>query len=265
MELLEKTLERNGTNIHFWLGGMPSRPLVVFTHGALIDHHEWDADLEVVAEHFQVLAWDVPGHGLSRPAVFSLAAAEADLLAILDSLKVSQAVFVGHSMGGNLHQELVFHHPERVKAMVFLDCTWNFQKLTRMEKFMLNLAEPIFKLYPYKSLVDQSLASIAFSRAAQDSLRPAVESLTKEQFIQIMMATASCLHYEPGYVINKPLLLMVGENDINGNIRKIMPVWANAEPDCRLETIPLARHAANLDNPAFFQQTLMDFLLKRCI
>lgn len=264
MKMNEKVLEKDNVKIHYWLGGKPNSPLVVFTHGALVDHHEWDADLPVVGEHFRVLAWDVPGHGLSRPAVFSLADTEADILAILDSLRVKQAIFVGHSMGGNLHQELVFHHPERVIAMVFLDCTWNFQKLTPSEKFMLWLAEPIFKLYPYQSLVNQSLASIAFSKTAQESLRLEVESLSKEEFIQIMMATSTCLHYEPGYVINKPLLLMVGENDINGNICKIMPIWAKAEPDCRLEVIPHARHAANLDDPEFFQKTLMDFLLKRC-
>jgi 3-oxoadipate enol-lactonase len=264
MELTEHILENKNAKIHYWVGGKSGKPLVVFTHGALVDHHEWDADLPVVTEHFQVLTSDVRGHGLSRPAAFSLADAEEDLLAMLDELHVQQAVFVGHSMGGNLHQELVFHHPERVRAMVFLDCTWNFQQLTGMEKFMLRLAEPIFKIYPYKMLVDQSLASVAVSRASQEFLRPAVESLSKAEFIQIMMATSSCLHYEPGYLIKKPLLLMVGDKDINGNIRKIMPVWAKAEPDCRLEVIPNAKHAANLDNPEFFRKILMNFLLERC-
>jgi pimeloyl-ACP methyl ester carboxylesterase len=80
-----------------------------------------------------------------------------------------------------------------------------------------------------------------------------------------MLATSKCLHYEPGYLINKPLLLMVGDKDINGNIRKIMPVWAKAEPDCRFEVIPDVKHAANLDNPEFFQKTLSEFLLKRYV
>jgi pimeloyl-ACP methyl ester carboxylesterase len=236
---------------------------VVFTHGALIDHHEWDATLPLVGEHFRVLAWDVRGHGLSRPAAFDLKEAVDDLLAIRNRLDVNQAIFVGHSMGGNLHQELVFHHPERVQAMVFLDCTWNFQRLSRMESFTLRLAEPIFKIYPHKMLVDQSLAMTAMSKGSQDSLRPAMESLSKAEFIHIMMATTACLHYEPGYTIGKPLLLMVGDQDRTGNIRKIMPVWAAQEPDCRFVIIPNASHAANLDNPDFFHGALLDFLLSR--
>ena len=148
MELLEGILTRDGVAIHYWIGGQADAPLVVFTHGATLDHHAWDATLPLVGEQFRVLAWDVRGHGLSRPAQFTLAAALDDLLALLDSLQVAQAVFVGHSMGGNLHQELVFHHPERVKALICLDCTWNFQKLTALETFSLRIARPILSSIP---------------------------------------------------------------------------------------------------------------------
>jgi 3-oxoadipate enol-lactonase len=260
MELVEDRLTRNGLDIHYWTGGVVSAPVVVFTHGATVDHHEWDATLPIVGENFRLLTWDVRGHGLSRPAQFSLQDAVDDLLAILDRLHVDQPVFVGHSMGGNLHQELVFQHPERVRAMVFLDCTWNFQKLSTVETISLKLAGPIFKIYPYKMLVDQSLAVTATSKASQEFLRPAMESLTKAEFVQVLMATSSCLHYEPGYKINKPLLLMVGDDDTTGNIRKAMPVWAKQEPDCRFVVIPQAKHAANLDNPDFFHQNLLAFL-----
>ena len=261
MELTPHTLPRDGFNLHYWTGGQTDAPLVVFTHGATIDHHEWDATLPLVGAHFRILTWDVRAHGLSRPAPFSLAQAENDLLTLLDTLQTDQAIFVGHSMGGNLHQELVFHHPERVRAMAFLDCTWNFQKLTALEQFGLSLAEPIFRLYSYKALVDQSLAATAISPESQDLLRQSMGSLTKAEFIQIMMATSVCLHAEPGYQINKPLLLMVGDQDKTGNIRQAMPRRASQEPDCRLVVIPNARHAPNLDNPTVFYQALLDFLL----
>jgi len=263
MNLSEDTIERNGCSIHFWTGGKEEAPWVVFTHGATIDHHEWDATLPLVAEHFRVLTWDVRGHGLSRPASFDLSEAIDDLLALLDRSSIQTATFVGHSMGGNLGQELVFRHPERVTAMVFLDCTWNFQKLTPLESFMLKSARPIFELYPYKMLVDQSLAVTATSKESQELLRASMGNLTKKDFIQIMMATSICLHYEPGYKIAKPLLLIVGEDDRTGNIRKAMPLWAKQEPDCELVVIPHAKHAVNLDQPEIFNRALLDFLQQR--
>src|SRR5690606_15921459 len=119
-----KYIERDGVKIYYWAGGKENAPWVVFTHGATIDHREWVGTLPVVAEHFQVLTWDVRGHGKSRPAKLSIKETLHDLLAILDELNITEAYFVGHSMGGNIHQEFVFHFPERVKGMVFLGCTW---------------------------------------------------------------------------------------------------------------------------------------------
>lgn len=263
MNLLEHVLERRGCAIHYWLGGDPTGPSVVFTHGATIDHHEWDATLPIVGQRYRVLAWDVRGHGLSRPAPLVMAEAVEDLLAILDRHDVAQATLVGHSMGGNLHQEFVFHHPDRVASVVCVGCTWNFQKLSPWESLMLRMVEPILKVYPYQWLRDQSVTATATSTASQDLLRAAMGSLTKDEFIQITMATTYCLHYEPGYKIDKPLLLMVGDKDFTGNIRKVMPKWARQELDCRFLVIPNAKHAANLDAPDVFHEELMQFLSDR--
>ncbi len=260
MNLEEKILQRPDGMIHYWIGGKQGSPLVVLTHGATVDHHEWDATIPLLIDKYKVLVWDIRSHGLSRPMPFSLAAAESDLLALLDQIKAKKAIFLGHSMGGNLHQELVFHNPKRVKAMIFLDCTWNFQKLTRLEEFSLRLAKPLFEIFPYRWTVDQSLSVTAITQSSKDLLRASMSSLTKEEFIQIMMGTAACLHYEPGYEIKKPLLLLVGEKDRTGNIRKAMPAWAKVEPDCHLYVIPKAMHAGNLDNPEFFHQKVLGFL-----
>lgn len=260
MELTEGLLKRNGFDIHYWLGGKPNAPLVIFTHGATLDHHEWDNTLPLVAQHFQVLAWDMRGHGQSRPAKFSVADSVQDLIDLLDALQVEQAILVGHSLGGNLHQEVVFYHPEQVQALVFLDCTWNFQRLTLMDKLLLLIARPIFKLYPHKMLVDQAVRISARQKTAQKVMRTAMQQLSKEEFVHIMLTMTACLHYEPGYRIHKPVLMMMGDQENTGNIRQVMPQWAKLEPDCRFVIIPNAKHSANLDNPDAFHKHLMEFL-----
>ena len=259
MELTENILERNGCPIHYWTGGKADAPLVVFTHGATIDHHEWDTTLPLVGEHFRVLAWDMRGHGLSRPAKFDLAEAVADLLALLDRLAVREAIFVGHSMGGNLHQEFAYHHPERVTALAMLDCTWNFMQLSASDRFWLKAADPIFMLYPYKTLIDQSVAASAISKDGQQLMRKAMQQLSKDEFVHVLMNSTQCLRYDPDYKITKPLLLMMGDRESTGNIRKAMPLWARHE-GVDLVIIPNARHAANLDQPEIFHRTLLDFL-----
>jgi pimeloyl-ACP methyl ester carboxylesterase len=63
-----------------------------------------------------------------------------------------------------------------------------------------------------------------------------------------------------GYHFGKPLLLLMGDQESTGNIRKAMPAWARTEPNGRLVVIPNAKHAANLDNPDFFHKELFQFL-----
>ena len=259
-ELVESIIERNGCPIHYWTGGKVDAPCLVFTHGATIDHHEWDATLPLVtAAGFGILVWDMRGHGLSRQGGFDFAEAVADLLAVLDRLGIREATFVGHSMGGNLHQEFAYQHPERVRALAMLDCTWNFMQLSASDRFWLKAAGPIFKLYPYKLLIDQSVAVSAISKDAQQLMRKAMQQLSKDEYVLILMNSTQCLRYEPGYKITLPLLLMMAEKEATGNIRNAMPAWAKHE-GVELVIVPNAKHAANLDNPDFFHSRLLEFL-----
>ncbi len=50
-------------------------------------------------------------------------------------------------------------------------------------------------------------------------------------------------------------LFMPGSKVLSGEIH---------EPDCRFVVIPKARHAANLDNPDYIQEVLMDSLNRGC-
>jgi 3-oxoadipate enol-lactonase len=261
--LSHHVLERPTVSLHYWLRGARNRPLVVLTHGATVDHHEWDVTAAVVGERYKVVTWDMRAHGASRPAKFSVVDAVDDLLALLDVVGARQAAFVGHSLGGNVHQELVFRHPDRVAAMVCVDSAWNFQRLTWLEALTVRAARPIFELYPHKLLVAQALSAASKSKTGQGVLRPAMASLTKDEFVDISVAMTECLHYEPGYTVNKPLLLVLGDKDATGNIRKSMPMWARIEPDCKLVVVPGVTHSPNLDAPQVFHQELMDFLQAR--
>ena len=260
MALEEHILERAGAKMHYWLGGKAGAPLVVFTHGATIDHHEWDADIPAVMANFRVLVWDVRAHGLSRPAAFHFQDAVDDLAALIALHSDAPVVLVGHSMGGNLSQELAFQSPELARAMLCLDCTWNFQRLSVLEKTGLAAAGPIFKLYPYETLIRQSLDVTVTNPQGRKILERAMRLLSKDEYIAVMLDLAKCLHEEPNYTFGSPLWLLMGEKENTGNISKAMPLWAAHEPLSRFIVVPGAKHAANLDNPEFFQDKLLEFL-----
>jgi len=253
---------REGSTIRFWLTGSAGRPLVVFTHGAGVDHREWKDTLDVVAKEFRVMCWDVRGHGQSQPegSPFTLARATEDLLALLDTLRANKATLVGHSMGGNIAQEVIFRAPESVQAAVLLGCTSNTQRLSRAERWLARIIISMMKLYPYKLLLRQSAGMFSTHPEVCAYLREAFAQVSETEFRALLPRLLKDLHEEPGYKIPVPFLLVHGANDKSGNIRKLAPTWAHAEPQSEYAVIPNAGHVANMDNPQVFNQLLLDFL-----
>jgi len=263
-ELEEHVLSRNGCNLHYWLTGPKSKPLLVFTHGAWINHHEFETQIPAFCEQYRILLWDVRGHGLSRPAkpFFTVKEAVQDLLALLDIQQTNQAILLGHSMGGNLIQEVVFYHPERVKALICLDCTCNTMKLNSLEAFAVKMVRPILGIYPYKILRRQAANITSVKSEVRQEIYDLFEGLPKSDYINIMMELTFCLHEEPNYRIEKPLLIIVGDQDRTGNIRKVAPIWAKRDAGSQLVIVPNAGHAVNMEQPDIVNRTILEFLNK---
>ena len=255
-------LERNGCPLHYWLSGREDAPLIVLTHGATLDHRMFDAQLDVLTQNYRVLTWDMRGHGDSQPmgTAFTVPGAADDLQAILDALDVQQAIFVGQSTGGYVVQELVFRHPERVQALVMIDCTCITLKLSLAERLTLASTPYLFLVYPYGLLKKQTATGSSIKPEVQAYIAEAIDRISRKDFIAIWTGVAKCLHYEPGYSIQQPILLVQGDHDKLGNIAKVAPIWAARDPKCEFVMIPDAGHCSNQDNPAFFNQTMLEFL-----
>lgn len=263
---VEKTLRRSGSTIHYWLTGPEDGWLVTFTPGASMDHRMFDEQVPVVASAgYRVLTWDVRGHGLSKPIGedFSVPAVVEDLLALMDLCGHEKAVFVGQSFGGYVAQEALFRYPERVAALALIGCTNITVLPSRLEYWALKLSPLMFRLWPWDNLRKQVAKSTALKPEVQRYAYEVTGMLSKEEFVTVWEAVAGALHEEPGYRIERPLLLTHGERDRTGIVAKTAPEWAAREPDCRYEVIPRASHNANQDNPAFFNRLLLDFLEQR--
>jgi pimeloyl-ACP methyl ester carboxylesterase len=101
-------------------GGAP----VVFIHGFGASVYTWRSTLgPVVAAGYRAIAFDNRGFGFSdKPAHgYDNAAYTRLVTALLDSLGVSSAVLVGHSMGGAIAAEVALAQPQRVRGLVLID------------------------------------------------------------------------------------------------------------------------------------------------
>lgn len=113
-------LNRPAGDIHYRLDGPKQAPVLVLSNSLGTDLGMWDAQIESLSQHWQVLRYDTRGHGGSAvtEGPYAVDQLGADVLALLDHLGVEQAAFCGLSMGGLIGQWLAIHAPERIERLV---------------------------------------------------------------------------------------------------------------------------------------------------
>ena len=120
-DLMRHDLIRPDATIRYWTAGTTG-PMVVFLHGATLDHRAWAPQADALSGGFRVVVPDLRGHGESTGS-FDFEDAVGDVLALLDQLCTPQVVLVGLSQGANIAQEVVKRDPDRVLALVVADAT----------------------------------------------------------------------------------------------------------------------------------------------
>lgn len=106
--------------LNFLDEGDPRGAPVVFLHAMGTDLHLWDAVLPLLPEGLRLIRVDLRGHGQSPcpEGDYFMGDLVADVAAVLDRLKLRDAVVVGMSMGGMIAQGLAAERLDQVRALV---------------------------------------------------------------------------------------------------------------------------------------------------
>ena len=107
-------------------------PALVFVHGAGGRVQSWPLQWQETRfvpsardkrwiSDFPIYIVDLPGHGRSAPpGRTSIADYAADIIAFTEAVGISQAVIVGHSMGGAIAQQIAWQRPSNLAAIILL-------------------------------------------------------------------------------------------------------------------------------------------------
>lgn len=239
---------------------------LVFLHGIGGGKEIWQPQLDFFVERgFRAVAWDMPGYGLSPMLPhYSFATFAAALARVLDAVTSTRIVLVGHSMGGMIALEAAARYPHRLAGMV-LACTspafgkkenaWQ-QAFIRARtrpldegKTMLDLARALVPtlLGPEADPHARRLAVGVMSRVPPDTYRAALEALV--QFDRRDVLPTICV----------PTLALAGEHDHTAPA-DVIERMAKLMPDARYLCIPHAGHLGNVEQPAAFNQAVLDFV-----
>jgi len=97
------------------------QPLVIL-HGLFGSLDNWQTHAKTFSEYFQVILVDARNHGHSpHTDTHNYDLIAKDLLLLIDTLKLDNASFIGHSMGGKAVMRFAQLFPERVNKLVVVD------------------------------------------------------------------------------------------------------------------------------------------------
>lgn len=96
---------------------------VVLIHGVGMNQSVWAPQVQGLRSEFQVLVYDMLGHGKSRFAedANDIGDYANQLVGLMAELQCSSAHIVGHSMGALIALEMVIAHPELCKSVMALN------------------------------------------------------------------------------------------------------------------------------------------------
>ena len=161
---------------------------------------------------------------MSRPNETPPTAAQLleDIERLIAHCGVVRPVLVGHSLGGNLAQELVRRAPGSYAGLMVLDATWNTGPIGRGERLLLRLAAPGLALIPAGALPGVMARVSAVTGSARADAVRAFSQVSTREFLDIWRAPVSLLQPDPGYRTPVPLRLLRGGADRTGNLRTAM-------------------------------------------
>ena len=233
----------NGISIYYAVYGQGSP--VILLHGGLANSDYWSNQIKALAPHHTVIVMDSRGHGRStrdsRPYGYDLMA--DDVVALMDVLKVSKADIVGWSDGGILGLDLAIRHPDRVgKIFAFAANTTTSGVKDDVEK------NPTFAAFIKRARHEYEAYSV--SPKEYDAF---VEQISK------MWATQPNWTDAELKAITAPVLVVDGDHD-EAIKREHTEYIASTIPGAGLLILPNASHFAFLQDPEFFNYSILHFL-----
>lgn len=264
--MIQLTAERTPTGTSYLVTGQ-GHP-VVLIHGVGLNKEMWGGQIVGLAPHYQVIAYDMLGHGASpRPASETGLLGYAEQLRdLLDHLRIDQATVIGFSMGGLVARAFALHFPDRIAGLVALNSVFNRSPEQRASVIArtsqaaehgpdANAAEALSRWFSreYQAANPAQMAAIRQKLASND---PQGYLTTYKLF-----ATQDMYRAEDLAQIKVPTLVATGELD-PGSTPEMARQLAQRIPGAEAVILAEQRHMMPVESPRLVNQVLLEFLEK---
>ena len=269
--MIEQTYKTSCGEIHYWVNKNADQdaPQLVFLPGLTADHRLFKKQIEYFEGKYPVFVWDAPGHAASWPFTFEFDLMDKAgwLYKIFVHEGFHRPVIIGQSMGGYVGQAYSQRFPEKLCGFVSVDSApLQRQYVTAMEIWLLKKMEPVYRHYPWRSLLRAGTNGVATSEYGRQIMREMmiVYDGDQERYAKIaghgFRILAKAMESDLPYEIKCPALLICGEKDHAGSCIRYNKKW-HEETGIPIEWISGAGHNSNTDAPVIVNR-LIESLVK---
>jgi pimeloyl-ACP methyl ester carboxylesterase len=238
-------VENQGARI--WFAAYGSGVPVILLHGGLGHAGNWAYQVPALVEHgYQAVVIDSRGHGRStrdaQPFSYELMA--SDTLAVMDTLKIEKAGFIGWSDGACIALILADTFPARAAGVFFFAC---------------NMDPSGTKEFEFTPIIERCI-----NRHMKDY---AALSSTPDQFNQFSDAVGLMQKTQPNYSaedlarIRVPVVIVQSEHD-EFIKREHAEYLVSSIPNAELIELSGVSHFAPLQRPGQFNEAMLSYLNK---
>lgn len=237
---------------------------IVFVHGFPLDHQMWKLQVNFLKENYFCTSYDIRGLGKYgyTDGQLTIEMFVDDLFNLMDEAGLDKPVICGLSMGGYITLRALERDQSRFSSVILCDTKAeaddNVAKLKRAEAIKrINSGE-------LKDYIEVLLPGLF---AKKNLTTPDFEETIKISLAQNPLGVKGCLLAmaartdTSGFLsqIKIPALVLCGEED-SITTKESMKIMSDKIPGAEFFVVPDAGHMSPLENPAFVNVKILNFL-----
>jgi len=238
-------------------------PSLILIHGLGSSSRDWELQIAPFAEHFQVVALDLRGHGRSSkpPGPYSMELFAEDTSRLIEELGLDPVHILGISLGGMVAFQLALDQPGLVRSLVITNSTPDMIPRTFKEKIALWQRFMIVRLMGMEKM-GQVLAERFLPHPGQEELkRIFIERWAendKSAYLEAMKGVVGWSVLDRLSEITCPTLIIGADGDYYPTADK--EFYTSLIPNARLVIVKNSMHALPAEKPGEFNQIVLDQL-----
>ena len=239
---------------------------LLFIHGLGSSVRDWELQLPVFAPRYQVVTFDLRGHGQSSkpPGPYTIRLFAADTAGLIKEVGLAPAHVVGISLGGMVALQLAVSSPDLVRSLTVVNAGPEFIVRTMKERLMVLQRQLIVRLLGMRKM-SEVLSQRLFPKPEHEEVRRLFVERWAENdpraYRAAMQALVGWSVADQLGAIQCPTLVIAADQDYTPVAAK--EAYVARMPRAELVVIRDSRHATPVEQPDQFNAALLAFLSKQ--